>query len=102
MEEDPSFEEEMEEYRREPASVFATEVPVESLTVSKSTKAGGGRPDLRSSLGNNESTLTFVKGACQKMATKYCGIVDLVMRPSYLQSYIKAQIVVRVYAAVKI
>ena len=64
MEEDPSDKEEGEEQHRKSAPVSVIEVPFRRPTVGKGVKARGIRSDLRSSLGDNESTLAFINGAC--------------------------------------
>ena len=94
--EDDPVEEEREELRGEPAPVLGTEIPTE-----KRAKTGSGRAELRSSLGNDASTLAFITGACQKMVAKYSCMVDLVKSPGYLQSCIEAQIEVRVWATIR-
>ena len=71
------------DFHRDPVPVSGTETPI-----GKRIKARSGRLDLRFSLGDDASTLAFITGACQKMAAKYSGMVDLVKSLGYLQSYI--------------
>ena len=86
MEDDP-----VEEEREEPARHPAPERKA-SANTGKRAKTGTDQTDLRSSLGDDASTLAFISGACQKMAAKYSGMVDLVKSPGYMQSCIEAQI----------
>ena len=60
MEDDPPAEEEVGEFRRQPALVSRLEVPTRSPGGGKSVKARGGQPDLLSSLGDGESALKFI------------------------------------------
>ena len=84
-----------EEEREEPAQPAHQPIPVRKASANpgkRAKTAGTGQPDLRSSLGDDATTLAFISGACQKMAAKYSGMVDLVKSPGYLQACIEAQI----------